>query len=218
MNKKILFGSPIYSYHIDKQSYDKEKVLNHILENYNIDKERNNWDNDSNIHHSYGDWNNNKFNHSVEIYDEILTPLYSKIIKNFFDEKIKLKKEIKYKFDIANYTCVGDSQYMKSHRHLPDFVFTCVHYLQFDRNEHTGIRLFNTNDYGPFVKHLLPNFYDKINNEEEENSYMFEHYDYLPVEDEMIIFSGLLPHAIPRQMNTTKPRISIVTNIRIENE
>ena len=31
----------------------------------------------------------------------------------------------------------------------------------------------------------------------------------------MIIFNGMLPHAVPKQKNTTKPRISVVTNIEI---
>ena len=36
----------------------------------------------------------------------------------------------------------------------------------------------------------------------------------------MILFSGMLSHAVPKQENTTKPRISVVTNIKIlpENE
>tara|TARA_Y100000385_G_scaffold88080_1_gene90641 strand:- start:166 stop:855 length:690 start_codon:yes stop_codon:yes gene_type:complete len=220
VGKKVLFGSSIYSYDVDSTSYDKEKVISHILDNYKIDKYRNAWDNESNMHHSYDDWSNIKFNNSDDVNSNILLPVYEKLIKNFFSEKLKLSKEIKYRFEIANYTCFGDSQYMKPHNHLPDYIFTCVHYLQFDPIQHTGIRLFNNSDYGSYARHLFPTYYDTVNTLEDDNSFMFEYFDYTPKEDEMIIFNGMLPHAVPKQKNTTKPRISVITNIKIlpENE
>ena len=109
---------------------------------------------------------------------------------------------------------------MKPHNHLPDYIFTCVHYLQFDPIQHTGIRLFNNSDYGSYARHLFPTYYDTVNTLEDDNSFMFEYFDYTPKEDEMIIFNGMLPHAVPKQKNTTKPRISVITNIKIlpENE
>ena len=215
MSKKVLFGSPIYSYDVDSTSYDKEKVVSHILDNYKIDKYRNAWDNESDMHHSYYDWSNNKFNNSEDLISNILVPLYDKLIKNFFSEKLKFSKELDYRFEIANYTCLGDSQYMKPHKHIPEFIFTCIHYLQFDPTQHTGIRLFNNSDYGSYAKHLFPTYYDKVNIAEDDNSFMFEHFDYIPKEDEMIIFNGMISHAIPKQKNTTKPRITVVTNIEV---
>jgi len=213
---KVLFGSKIYSFKIDPKSYKKEIIINHIIKNYKINKNRNIWDKDSNMHHSYGDWDNNKFNHSESIYDDILSPIYNKIIKEFFDKKLSFIKDINYNFSIVNYTCIGDYQYMAPHRHLPNFIFTCVHYLQFDASQHTGIRFFNTNDFGSFSKYLYPTYYNKINPVSEDNSFMYEHYDYVPEEDEILIFHGMLPHTIPKQENTKKPRISIVTNIEIK--
>ena len=90
MGKKVLFGSSIYSYDVDSTSYDKEKVITHILDNYKIDKYRNAWDNESNMHHSYDDWSNIKFNNSDDVNSNILLPVYEKLIKNFFSEKLKL--------------------------------------------------------------------------------------------------------------------------------
>lgn len=215
MSKTVLFGSPIYSYHIDSTSYDKEKLMNIILDNYKIDKYRNAWDDESNMHHSYNDWTNNKFNSSKDVNKSILLPVYDKLINNFFNEKLKLNEKIKYKYEIVNYTCFGDSQYMKAHNHLPEFIFTCIHYLQFDPTQHSCIRLFNNSDYGTYAQHLFPTYYNTIDRVEDDNSFMFHFYDYMPKEDEMIIFNGMLHHAVPKQQNTTKPRIAVVTNIKI---
>jgi|TARA_R100001460_G_scaffold8554_1_gene21118 hypothetical protein len=213
---KVLFGSKIYSTEVNPNLYKKDVVLKHILQNYKIDKKRNAWDEDSDLHHSYNDWNNKKFKHPVNIYNDILKPIYKKIINEFFNTKLKLKKTIKYNFSIANYTCVGNDQFMKAHRHLPNLMFTCVHYIQFDPKQHKGIRFYNTNDFGPYAKFLYPNYFDKINSVETDNSFMFEQYDYIPKEDELIIFHCMLPHEIPKQKNVTKPRIAIIINIEVK--
>ena len=213
---KVLFGSKIYSTKINPITYNKDIVLKHIIKNYDIDNKRNVWDEDSDLHHSYSDWSNEKFNNPADIYDNILTPVYKKIINEFFNTKLKLKEPVKYNFVIANYTCVGDNQYMKAHRHLPDLMFTCVHYIQFDPKQHRGIRFHNTNDFGPYARFLYQNYFNKIDSVESDNSFMFEHYDYVPEEDEIIIFHCMLPHEIPKQKNVTKPRIAIITNIEVK--
>ena len=55
-----LFGFPIHNVKIDPNSYDKENIVGDIKKNYEIDSDRNEWGS-SNLHHPYGDWENEKF-------------------------------------------------------------------------------------------------------------------------------------------------------------
>lgn len=104
---------------------------------------------------------------------------------------------------------------MQMHRHIPTD-FSCVHYLQFNKDQHKGLKIQNTNDFGEFTRLLLPNLYESTNNNDTESSYLYNTYEYTPEEDEMIIFSSLMPHSIPKQPKANKNRISIVSNIRID--
>ena len=60
----ILFGLPIYKTKIDPDSYDKKKLLSIMKKNYNLGP-RNNFDQiNSNVHMSYADEKNSKFNYT----------------------------------------------------------------------------------------------------------------------------------------------------------
>ncbi len=60
--KTIIFGLPIYIIKVDPNSYDKQSLLKTIESNYSKDSYRNKFDDDeSNLHHSYSDELNPKF-------------------------------------------------------------------------------------------------------------------------------------------------------------
>ena len=96
MLKQFLFGFPIIKQSINKNLYDKEKIVSDILYNYNINANRNNWDSEevkygrptSNLHHSYGDLNNNDF---IEIDYSRLIPVYDKMVCNAINQTSGIK-------------------------------------------------------------------------------------------------------------------------------
>ena len=63
--KDFIFGIPFYRTIVDPVLFNKQELVKVIEENYNKDKNRNNWDKDSlsksNLHHAYNDWFNEDF-------------------------------------------------------------------------------------------------------------------------------------------------------------
>ena len=49
-----MFPSQIYKTRIDPKSYDKEEIIRTAMENYEKDPSKNNWDDESDLHHCYG--------------------------------------------------------------------------------------------------------------------------------------------------------------------
>lgn len=211
MKNTVLFGSPIYSFSIDPTTYDKEKIMNTILKDYNQKGNESSWDPDSSIHITYDlHKHDNELSRTIL---ETMTPVYTKVILEFFSKNLSMKKNFAWKLLIENCTVATNSSYMKTHRHIPDAIFSCVHYLSFDPKQHSGIRFSNPNDWNAYAQYLFPEYYDSVNNQSEDHSYLYSYWNYTPIENEMILFSGLLPHEIPKQSNVSTPRISLVMNI-----
>jgi len=213
--KNILFGLPVYHLKINDELYNKTNILNVIKKNYDIsnDRDKNSY---GNLHHSFGDEKNKDFN-EINYIDFGLTNVYNNIFKNFTNNILKTKKKFSYNYTIENYTATKNNQYMKPHNHLPGVDFTSVHYLQFDKNEHQNTVFLNMNNFGDYVCFLRKDFYDCVDNNNFDNSYLFPNFSYNVEEDDMIIFPSVLKHEIPKQKNNLdKLRITIVCNLKIE--
>jgi len=206
----ILFGFPIHKVRIDPDSYDKEKIISDIKENYEIDNNRNEWGS-SNLHHAYGDWTNEKF---IDINYNKLKEVYQKTFDNFFQNHFKNSEPFNYHWNIANYTAIKTGQYMKSHTH-PEYDFSCTHYISFNPEKHSSLRFVNSSPTGLFGREIMGEQYHIADRSDISNTYLYGDYDYPAVEDEMIIFPATLQHEVPVQPETDKMRIVIVTNIKL---
>ena len=56
-----LFPTMIYKFNIDPKLYDKQNIINVVEKNYQKSNYRNNFDSNSDLHHSYGDFDNDNY-------------------------------------------------------------------------------------------------------------------------------------------------------------
>ena len=80
----------IYKFNIDPKLYDKQNIIDIVEKNYQKSNYRNNFDSNSDLHHSYGDFDN----------DNYIKPNLDKLLdvyKKTFTEFLK-QKEILYYF------------------------------------------------------------------------------------------------------------------------
>tara|TARA_R110000824_G_scaffold188894_1_gene370268 strand:- start:934 stop:1596 length:663 start_codon:yes stop_codon:yes gene_type:complete len=214
--KLKLFTPVIYILNIDPKSFDKEKIIKTISANYKKQPERNYFDGRSalgrsNSHHTYNDNINEKFK---KINFKSLLKVYSKIFKLFFDNEFKASKPFKYTYSIENATAMGKDQYMNSHCHLPSS-FSCVHYLKINENN-SGITFKNPNNLSEAMQWIAPKSYDILNKIDTSNSYFFPTFNLKPKQDTMLIFPSTLHHAVERQIDSKNLRISVATNITLD--
>jgi hypothetical protein len=210
-----IFGFPVFIKNIDKKLYDKEQIIKDIEYNYKKDKNRNAWDkntlNQSYLHHGYNDWNNENFK---KINFDKLINVYKNVFTEFF-KKLKLNKDIKFKFEIINYTCLTSSQNMESHSHA-DCDFSSIHYIKFDETIHTSTLFENDNNFASFSEFIRPNLKNILNKNDILNSWYYKSFRLNMKEDDICITPGIISHSITKQLKTNKKRISIVTNITLE--
>jgi hypothetical protein len=211
-----IFGFPCFIKNIDENLYNKKEIIEDIEYNYNKNKKRNVWDkgniNESDLHHLYNDWNNSDFK---KINFDKLIPIYAEVFKEFF-KNLKFKKEdIKFKFEVVNYTCLTSSQNMTSHVHA-ECDFSAVHYIKFDDTVHTTTLFENNNNYSNFSVNLRPNLNKILDETCVLNSWYYKNFRFKIKENDICIVPGLLSHSIPKQLKTEKTRITIVCNIILE--
>jgi len=216
---KSLFAHNIFSYHIDPKSYNKQSIVDTINLNYSKQKHRNFYDNmnivESDIHHSYNDVDNKEL--PLPDYSSLL-PVYENVFKELYSNlKFKEGIEIKYHFQIVNYTCTNKNQFMRKHWHLPSADFSCIHYLQFDE-EHSSTVFYNPgDDKARGYTAIRPKMVNSLDMEHYSNSGYAEVTAPIFKEDDMIIFPGYLDHEIPSsKYQYKKNRITIVTNTWLE--
>ena len=209
-----LFSCPLYKIRIDPDLYDKEKIINDILYNKNLSNTRNaNPADQCNIHHSYLDFNNEKFR---DINYEKLVAVYRQTFEEFFNRELATTKPFEFEFTIINYTAITEGQSLVAHNHLP-WDFSTAHYLNL-KKDHVYTRFDNPITSAPYLIHIQSNLYDIMDRNKIENSYMFENNSPIAEEDDMVIFPSSLHHEVPLQGPTTEPRITISTNIRIKKD
>ena len=206
----MLFGFPVHKIRIDPNSYDKDKIVNDIKENYEIDNNRNEWGT-SNLHHTYGDWDNEKF---ININYNKLKKVYHKIFEDFFHNDFKSLQPFNYQWNIVNYTAIKTGQHMQSHTH-PTYDFSCTHYINFNPEKHSSIRFVNLSSMGLYGKEIMKSKFDIADNRDISNSYLQGGWNYPLSEDDMVIFPASLHHEVPKQEETDELRICVVTNIKL---
>jgi len=206
----MLFGFPVHKIRIDPDSYDKDKIVSDIKENYEIDNSRNEWGT-SNLHHTYGDWDNEKF---ININYNKLKEVYHKTFEDFFHNDLKSSKSFNYQWNIVNYTAIKTGQHMQSHIH-DEYDFSCTHYINFNPEKHSSIRFVNFSPMGLFAKCITKSTFDVVDNTDISNSYLQAGWKFPLEEDDMVIFPGSLHHEVPIQEETDELRICIVTNIKL---
>ena len=206
----MLFGFPVHKIRINPNSYDKDKIVNDIKENYEIDNNRNEWGT-SNLHHTYGDWDNEKF---ININYNKLKKVYHKIFEDFFHNDFKSLQPFNYQWNIVNYTAIKTGQHMQSHTH-PTYDFSCTHYINFNPEKHSSIRFVNLSSMGLYGKEIMKSKFDIADNRDISNSYLHGGWHYPLIEDDMVIFPASLHHEVPKQEETDELRICIVTNIKL---
>lgn len=211
----ILFGFPVYNFRINPDSYDKQKIVSDIKQNYEIDGNRNKWGS-SNLHHPYGDWENEKF---ISINYNKLKQVYQKTFDMFFHDDgwnrgFIGNKPFNFHWNIVNYTAIKTGQYMKAHTH-PEYDFSCTHYINYNPEIHSSLRFVNSSPTGLFGREIMNEQYDIADRSNLSNSYLYGDFEYPAVEDDMIIFPATLQHEVPVQKETDELRIVIVTNIKL---
>ena len=206
----MLFGFPVHKIRIDPDSYDKDKIVSDIKENYEIDNSRNEWGT-SNLHHTYGDWDNEKF---ININYNKLKKVYHKIFEDFFHNDFKSLQPFNYQWNIVNYTAIKTGQHMQSHTH-PTYDFSCTHYINFNPEKHSSIRFVNLSSMGLYGKEIMKSKFNIADNMDISNSYLQGGWNYPLSEDDMVIFPATLHHEVPKQEETDELRICVVTNIEL---
>ena len=205
-----LFGFPVHKIRIDPDSYDKDKIVSDIKENYEIDNNRNEWGS-SNLHHAYGNWENEKF---IAINYDKLKQIYQKTFEDFFKNTFNNSKPFNYHWNIVNYTAIKTGQYMKIHIH-DDYDFSCTHYIKFNPKKHSSIQFVNLSPMGLYGKNITNSAFEIGNRQDISNSYLQGSWNYSLSEDDMLIFPGSLHHEVPKQEETDELRICVVTNIKL---
>ena len=213
--KTNLFSCPIYKVRIDPNSYDKEKIINDIKYNKSLKNTRNdtqyNFGN-CDIHHSYMDFDNEDFR---IINYEKLVAAYSEPVDEFFDKEIAIIKKFEWELKIVNYSAVTEGQWLPKHNHWEIEDFACIHYLNF-KVDHVPTLFHNPAIFAPFVKYIQPELGNVLDNMVPDNSYLYEWFTIPVKEDDMIIFPAALDHEVHVQGPTKEPRITISSNIKID--
>ena len=215
VNFHSLFGLPILITSIDPNSYDKEKLLVTINENYKKQKIRDSWDKENNffqtdIHHSNMDESNKKLN---KLDYTNLVKCYHKPIETYISA-ITSSQKVKYSFEIVNYSAVKHNSFMKPHTHM-DCDFAMVHYVSFDTQQHLSTIFLNPYFFSGFLRNK--SHVSKIIKKSDTNSsWAFEEWKYDVKENDIIIFPSSLKHYV-RNKDSEKLRVTIASNIHIEN-
>jgi len=206
-----LFGFPVMQTKIDPTAYDKKSIVSAIEKNFKIKNVRNKWDDTSILHHVYNDGANPQFN---KVPYDTLIPVYKKILLDIFS-RLELLSNFNFSFSIINYTCLSSSNYMNSHLH-EGADFAGVHYIQFDKKNHTSTMFENTSPHVDYLRQLRPKLPNLLSNKHPSNSWAYKDWHLDTEEDDFCFSPAYLKHRIDPQRSKKKNRITIVLNITME--
>ena len=213
-NKVNSFSCPIYKIRIDPNSYDKEKIINDILYNKSLENTRNephqDFRSDCNIHHSYGDFDNENFR--IINYEKLLV-IYQELFQKFVEDEIATRIDFNWEFNIVNYTAMTEGQWFPVHYHASDD-FAAVHYLNY-KGDHSPTVFSNPAIFAPYLKYMRPDFASVLHTTDIDNQYMWEKIGWKVEEDDMLIFPAALHHEILAQGPAKETRITIATNLKL---
>lgn len=217
MRNISLFSIPVYHTSISPDLFDKADIVSKIEKNYEIDPTRNNLDGYDKVfgskgHHAYKDFDNSKF-HKPN-FDE-LREIYQKHIHEYLSS-FKFKpdaKPVTYTFNIVNYTCMKNTDYMREHGHSGTSFFA-VHYLKYNPRVHTSTLLKNPITVSHYANELLGRLCD-LDDNKIENSWTKGEYFISTAEDDFVIVPSILRHQV-LPSNSDESRITIAINIKLE--
>jgi hypothetical protein len=219
MNKEIfpLFASTVTRYKIDPNSYDKQGIIDTLTENYNKAPYRNKFDKTSDLHHTYKDWDNKDFK---KVDPTSIVPCYQKVLEDFLKDH-HFNKDIKWRYDIENFTAMKGEQHMQKHAHVGmnnkcDSMFSCIHYIQYVPGQARTI--FVNPLMTPTFGFMYKNYTRKLDITWPENSTYMDTFAIETQEDDFIIFPAYLEHYVRPGENTEDLRATSVINIYIDRE
>ena len=218
MGNTTFLGLPYLKTKIQPDLYNKKEIINTIEHNYNISNYRNEWDKDemnrSNFHHTNKDEGNEKF--ELVNYDS-LKDLYDQVVQVFIRKLSFKDHKVNYNWNIVNYTVCNKGQYMRYHDHIAYCDFFMVHYLQFDKKMHKPTLYNNTHIFSDYMKDLRPSLFNSLENNLE-NAWLNTE-AYIDVEeDDLVLAPAAVPHMIPVNDKSNKNRITIISNVKINND
>lgn len=217
MERIDLFPSSIYKTRIDPSLWNKDQFVSQSIQSYNIDPHRHAVNMpDSEFHTTYRDDDNEKFN---VIDRSVLIDVYSKVVDKFF-EKLKLKRQIEYRWNIINVSIGKDNWYdwhyhggVEKDGYSIDYVM--VHYINFDGLVHNPTIFKNPLISSEYSYNMRP-FYI-LDLKYPENSTYSRTYLLSTSEDDVIIFPSYMVHSVQKKnSNTDKFRIITSTHISIK--
>ena len=209
-----LFGIPFSICEIDPTLYNKNEIVDDITSNYLKNPVRNVGNigrSGDNVHHSYSDWDNLKynkvkFNKLFQIYKDIIP----QCINNF-----NLNKPYNLFFCITNYCCMAEGGHISKHNHgSEDFVG--IHYIQFDPKYHIQTEYVNEHPFINYQQELRPDTLSIVGDKNIYNSIYSNVWKFPIKEDEFHIAPGFLSHQVPIQPPCDKLRMTVVVNIKLK--
>lgn len=209
-----MFPSKIYKFKIDPSTYEKNNVIQTMLENYKINPQRNAWDNHSKLHHAYEDWNNDQYQ-KVDI--SSLIPPYQKVVDAVMGE-VSFNKPVPYTWFLVNIAI--NTKFMNIHDHMyktnnSQSLFSCVHYIKFNKTTHSSTTFLNPLPIAYFEDNVnrVNTF---LNSDEPENSSYFSSWNLEVEEDDFVVFPSYLKHIVyDNKTQATDDRIVSVSNIEL---
>ena len=202
------FGFPILISSIKPEAYNKKNIIDTVTRNYNKQNIREHWATgfgQTDIHHSYDDENNSKFE---KVDYSSLNNSYAEVLQEYIKNLYPIS-EGNISFRIVNYTASKEQTYMKPHIHA-ECEFSMIHYVQFDE-EHKSTTFVSPYTHSDFWKNNLNHILDLQNTN---NSWLHEEWQFPTEEDTVIIFPSILKHYV-RNVVSERLRIVISTNINI---
>lgn len=205
-----MFNLPIKTLHIDPSSYNKQKLISCIEQNYYQSPSRNARPSMGTHHQCYNDFNNPNF---IEPDWDSVRIVYNKVVNEYLTS-MNLVSQCKYNLDIVNYSAYGDTKSnMRRHFHT-DCDFSGVHYIQYDNQIHTPTRFENPFKWGDYQSYMRPDL-GKCMVNELSNSWTCDWFEPETKEDDIIFFPSLLSHEVMAQKQSDKLRITIALNVSI---
>jgi hypothetical protein len=208
-----LFPSNLFKTHIDPSTFNKSEIIDTVLRNYDLQKQRNEWDKLSKMHHYYNDWNNELFE-KVDL--SVVTTIYKDIYKNILDSAFN--KPVEFNVSMENITVhKGNDNHMSTHNHVNDYVYLSgVHYIKCDEKS-SKLTFINPLKYSEYPNLTVKNVViDTLNKSDPINSSYYSEWNCDVTQDEMMIFPAYLNHRVyPSQFEDSDFRIAIVTNLQV---
>jgi hypothetical protein len=207
-----LFPYYVFKGTIDPTKYNKQAIIDTLESNYKKDPNRNNWDKESNMHHSYKDWENPEFKRIPE------TPGLPELYQDFFENSFKqfsFSMSSNFKFFIANITGTKEGQFMKKHHHNPAF-YSAIHYVQLAPEHSRTVFVNPASNEQNLTDYTMDLVRPKLHRQDLVNSSFFQTWCLDVEENDILCFPSFLEHFIPDNPPTDTIRITLALNVFLD--